>query len=167
MRSNIILIGMPATGKSTVGVILAKRLGMDFADTDLLICKRAKATLPDIINSEGLDGLMRHEEAVGRSLQLKNCVIATGGSMVLYEDAMQSLAQSGTIIWLNTELEQLIERLPADLHERGIVCPEGQGPTELFAQRLPLYMKYSDITINCHGSTEEVVEAILTALHSA
>ncbi len=108
---NIILIGMPGTGKSTVGVILAKRLGYDFIDVDLLIIKKTGKTLPEIIADDGVGGFLAIENQVGESIRCHRCVIATGGSMVLNDRAMEHLGAENTVIWLDTDVAELEQRI--------------------------------------------------------
>ncbi len=161
---NIILIGMPGTGKSTVGVILAKSLLMDFADTDLIIQKKYSASLCEIIEKYGTENFISLENEVLSQLQLENCVIATGGSAVYGEEAMTNLKRDGTTIYLDTPLDELKKRL-SNIHTRGVAIKEGFSLDELFAEREPLYKAYADITLNCEGLTaEECVEKIVEAL---
>ena len=158
MKENIVLIGMPASGKSTVGVILAKVLGMDFADTDLLIQKKAGRKLPEIIEEDGLDGFMRLEEEVCSSVNLKNAVIATGGSVVYGEQAMDHLKDIGKVIYLEIDYETLEQRLH-HMKQRGVVLKPGQTKRELYDERVQLYKKYADVIISEEGmSIEDTVQ---------
>lgn len=157
---NIVLIGMPATGKSTVGVILAKRLGYDFLDTDISICKATGRTLPVLLEQEGVDGFVRIEGQVASGLCCQRTVIATGGSMVLSPGAMAHLKENGVIVWLDTPLEVLQERLPEHLSDRGVVAPSHMTVRELFVQRRPLYEQYADVTVACSGDMEQVLNRL-------
>jgi len=155
---------MPGAGKSTVGVILAKRLGYDFIDTDLLLIKKAGRALPEILKSAGVDGFLELESAVGQSIKCDRTVIATGGSMVLLEAAMENLRNSGVVIWLDTELEDL-ERRISDKADRGIAARPGESLADIFKMRRPYYEKYSDIRIPCVAGTDNVVAMIRQALN--
>lgn len=157
---NIVLIGMPATGKSTVGVILAKRLGYDFLDTDISICKTTGRTLPVLLEQEGVDGFVRIEGQVASGLTCAGTVIATGGSMVLSSGAMEHLKENGVVVWLDTPLEVLQARLPEHLSDRGVVAPNRMTVRELFVQRRPLYERYADMTIACNGDMEHVLNRL-------
>lgn len=161
---NIVLIGMPGTGKSTVGVILAKRLGYDFIDTDLLIIKRAGKTLPEILREAGIEGLLEIENLVGASLKCEKSVIATGGSMVLCKGAMENLKSRGLAVWLDTELSELERRIGADLISRGIAANPGETVADIYRARRPYYKKYADIHIRCSGNTDKVVSQVISAL---
>lgn len=162
--NNIVLIGMPGTGKSTVGVILAKRLGYDFIDADLLIIKEAKKTLPQIIADVGINGFLEIENQVGKNIRCDQCVIATGGSMVLNEDAMKNLCDNNIVIWLDTNVAEL-ERRIASGTDRGIAVAPGTTVAEILTARKPLYEKYADIHIKCENGTDRVVSQIRDALH--
>lgn len=163
---NIVLIGMPGTGKSTVGVVLAKRLGYDFIDGDLLITRREGNTLPEIIAREGLERFLEIEGEVGCAIDCERTVIATGGSMVFSDKAMRHLKQNGFVIWLETELETLAQRLAYNSREdRGVAAPAGMSIEEIYAVRAPLYEKYADIRIKCEYGTERTVQQIRDALN--
>lgn len=162
-NKNLILIGMPASGKSTVGVILAKVLGMDFADTDLLIQKQAGMRLEEIIDHRGLPGFLALEEAVCCGVTCRNTVIATGGSVVYSDKAMRHFQTLGRVIYLDVSYEALMNRLH-DIRHRGVVMREGQTVETLYAERVPLYRKYADATVDeGDGGIEDTV-ARLTAL---
>lgn len=150
MKDNIILIGMPGVGKSTIGVVLAKNLGYSFVDSDLLIQEREGMLLHEIIEEKGLDGFNQIENEVNASLCLHKSIIATGGSVVYGEEAMENLCKIGTVLYLSLPYEELVLRL-GDLAERGVSIRQGQTLRELFAERKPLYEKYADITVECHG----------------
>ncbi len=161
---NIVLIGMPGTGKSTVGVLLAKSLLMDFCDTDLIIQKKFSSPLCDIIAEAGTEGFIRAEENILSDLSFSNTVIATGGSAVYGEKAMKSLKSNGIAVYLDTPLEELEKRL-LNIHTRGVAMKEGTTLSDLFEEREPLYRKYADITVDCSGlSAEECVERIVDFL---
>lgn len=147
MGNNIILIGMPGCGKSTVGVVLAKTLGYRFVDSDLLIQEKTGKLLYQIIEDEGLDGFNKIEEDVNASINLTSAVIATGGSAVYGQRAMEHLKEIGTVVYLRSSLETLEERL-GDLNERGVSIKEGMTLKDLFDERRPLYEKYADITVD-------------------
>ena len=150
MRENIILIGMPASGKSTVGVVLAKALGYDFVDTDLLIQREKKARLEDIISREGNEAFLETEERVCCALSPVCTVIATGGSVVYSEKAMKHFKEIGKVVYLKVEYETLKNRLH-DLKARGVVLPEGISLQGLYEERTVLYEQYADITVDESG----------------
>lgn len=158
---NIVLIGMPGTGKSTVGVLLAKSLLMDFCDTDLIIQKRFSSPLCDIIADIGTDGFIKAEDEILSEISLENTVIATGGSAVYGEGAMKNLKEKGIAVYLDTPLDELQKRL-LNIHTRGVAMKKGATLNDLFSEREPLYKKYADITVNCINLTpEECVEKIV------
>lgn len=159
-EKNIILIGMPGAGKSTVGVVLAKKLGYAFVDADLVIQSWEGKLLHDIIAERGVEGFWMLEEAVGESIEAERTVIATGGSAVYGENAMAHYKESGTVVYLSLPLKEIRERL-GDLTERGVTLREGQDLDGLYAERQPLYEKYADVTVECEGlSIREIVEQI-------
>lgn len=161
---NIVLIGMPGTGKSTVGVILAKRLGCGFIDTDIQIAKEEGRTLPRILEEDGIEGFLKIEERIGLGLRCSGTVIATGGSMVFSKAAMERLCASGVVVWLETPLDELESRLEQTREERGVAAPEGMTIRDIYQKRAPLYEKYADIRINCVQGTDNVVAAVRAAL---
>ncbi len=161
--NNIVLIGMPGTGKSTVGVILAKRLGYNFIDTDLLVIQRANSTLPKILKEEGVQGFLEIESYVGEHLQCEKCVIATGGSMVLSEKAMRNLCAMNVVIWLDTKPEELERRISKEA-DRGIAAEPGTTIAAIYAMRRPLYEKYAQIRIECKVGVDNLVLQIRDAL---
>ena len=144
---NVILVGMPGSGKSTIGVVLAKVLGYEFLDTDILIQNRENRKLSEIIAAEGTDGFLVIENDVIKNLNVKRHVIATGGSAIYGEEAMAHLKEIGTVIYLNIEYEELCERL-GDLKARGVVLKDGQTFLRLYEERVPLYERYADIVID-------------------
>lgn len=154
---NVILIGMPGAGKSTVGVVLAKKLGYSFMDADLVIQAREGKLLHEIISQRGVEGFWQVEEEVNESILTDRTVIATGGSAVYGDRAMTHYKGIGKIVYLALPLEDIRERL-GDLDERGVTLREGQDLSALYEERIPLYEKYADITINCENlSIREIV----------
>lgn len=145
---NIILIGMPGSGKSTVGVLLAKSLGYQFLDVDLLIQKREGALLQDILDSRGVDAFLDAEEAAVRTLSCRRTVIAPGGSAVCRDAAARHLGGLGRMVYLKVSLEEL-ERRIRNLSSRGIAMKPGQTLADVLAYRDPLYRKYADLVIDC------------------
>ena len=163
-KTNIVLIGMPASGKSTVGVILAKVLGKKFIDTDLVIQQREDALLADIIKEKGVKGFMKSEEEAILSVDENNTVIATGGSAVYGEKAMEHLKENGTVIYLKVEKAELFKRLK-NIKERGVVLKQGETLEEMYDNRSVLYEKYADIIIEERDNTiEETIEKIQNEL---
>ena len=164
--SNLVLIGMPGSGKSTVGVILAKRAGRYFVDTDVLIQTARQRTLQDIVDTDGYLALRKIEEEVLLDLVVRNHVIATGGSAVYSNPAMEHLKADGIVIFLNADLDTLAA-LVHDFRTRGLAKRSDQSFADLFAERFPLYTKYADITINCAGlDQEEVCTRIIARIES-
>jgi shikimate kinase len=155
---NIVLIGMPGVGKSTVGVLLAKALGRYFLDTDVLIQAAQGRSLQDIIDRDGLAAFCRIEEDYMLCLDLTNAVIATGGSVVYSEKAMEHLTAHGVIIHLDLPVEKIEERI-ANLDTRGVVIEKGQTIRALYRQRQPLYRRYANLTIDCTGKTHDQIVA--------
>lgn len=162
--SNIILIGMPGVGKSTVGVILAKQLGYMFTDSDLLIQQSEKKLLKDIIAEKGVDGFIEVEENILSDLGTDRYVVATGGSAVYGKRAMEHLKSIGTVVYLKLGYEVLCKRL-GDLKGRGVVLREGQDLKALYEDRIPLYEKYADIVVEEHDSgIEDTLDRLLEEL---
>lgn len=157
---NIVLIGMPGVGKSTVGVVLAKNLGFGFLDSDLLIQEKHKKLLHELIEEQGIEGFWQIENEVNASIWTDNTVIATGGSVIYGKDAMAHLKQIGTIVYLELSCEELSVRL-GDLNERGVTLKQGQDLEGLYQERIPLYEKYADLTIDCEGKMiRDIVQEI-------
>lgn len=164
MKSNIILIGMPGVGKSTIGVILAKILGFKFIDTDLIIQQKEKRLLKDIISSEGVDGFIDIENLINSQLEAENSVIATGGSVVYGDEAMKHFSEIGTIVYLKLDYRKLRYRL-GNIRNRGVVIRPGQRLSDLYNERIKLYEKYADITIDENGcGIEKTVNKIVDSL---
>ena len=159
-RSNLVLIGMPGAGKSTVGVILAKQASCDFVDTDVLIQTMQGRTLQDIVDTDGYAVLRKMEEDVLLGLSVRNCVIATGGSAVYSDSAMSHLKSSGLVIFLDVDLSTLASRIN-DFSTRGLAKRADQNFTDMFHERFTLYTKYADITVRYTGQTHEEVCAII------
>jgi shikimate kinase len=163
---NIILIGMPGSGKSTIGVLLAKQMGFAFADTDVLIQIRCSRSLQEIVDRDGHLELRRIEERVIAGLDLRQHVIATGGSAVYSDRAMQHLGSGGIVVFLNVDLALLKKRVH-DYDTRGLAKRPDQTVDDLFAERHALYRKYADVTIDCMGlNHEQVVEKIIKEVNS-
>lgn len=149
-KDNLVLIGMPGAGKSTVGVVLAKRMGYGFVDSDLLIQERYGKLLHELIEEKGVEGFWELENDVNASLKIHGCVIATGGSAVYGAEAMEHLRKIGTVIYLRLSLEELTERL-GDLNARGVTLRKGQSLADLYEERIPLYEKYAHRVVDCDG----------------
>lgn len=161
-QSNIVLIGMPGSGKSTVGVVLAKEAVLDFVDTDVLIQNREKCSLQSIVDTQGHEVLKQIEEDVILESIFEDQVVATGGSAAYSARSMAHLNQNSILIFLNVSLENLKLRIK-NFTTRGIAKGLNQSFDELFEERYELYKKYADFVIECDGTTvEEVVEKIIS-----
>ncbi len=161
---SVILIGMPSCGKSTLGVLLAKRLGLRFIDSDLLIQEREGMLLHDIIESRGKEEFIRIENEVNCSVTAKNAVISTGGSAVYGDEAMRHLAALGKVVYIRISCETMLSRLGDYVH-RGVVLRNGSTLEDMFAERSPLYEKYADIIIDvCDNDTNTNLDKICLAL---
>jgi shikimate kinase len=161
---NIILIGMPGAGKSTVGVLLAKRLGYAFLDTDILIQVREGRSLQELIREHGPEEFCRIEERHILSLTLRAYVVAPGGSVVYRSRAMAHLKARGTAVHLDLSLDRLKQRLD-DVDARGVVIAPGQTVESLYAERRPLYRRYADVTVSTDGLTpDQVVGHVLSLI---
>ncbi len=156
---NIILIGMPGAGKSTLGVLLAKVLGMDFVDTDIVIQQHEGRLLQDIIDIYGIEKFIEIEERIISDLRLKNCVVATGGSVIFSAKAVQALKQEGKIFYLHVPYEEIKNRLK-NVKTRGIVIKTGSSLEDVYKERVPLYIKYADKTVDC--SNKDIEDCVST-----
>lgn len=164
-KQNLVLIGMPACGKSTLGVLAAKALNMNFIDTDLLIQQKHKMLLPDLIEEFGTRRFIQAEEEVLLSLSCENTCIATGGSAVYSERGILHLKKTSFFVYIQLPVEE-IERRIADIRGRGVVIEEGKTLRGLFAERGPLYEKFADATVHAaNKGAEETVAEIIAALH--
>ena len=162
-RTNLILIGMPASGKSTVGVILAKVIGYDFIDTDILIQRKTGKRLAQIIADDGVEGFLEIENRVNASVEADHCVIATGGSAVYGEEAMRHFKEIGHIMYLKVSYAAIEKRL-GKMKKRGVALREGQTLRDLYEERTALYEKYADTVIEEQGDAEDVVVRILNRI---
>lgn len=163
IKNNIVLIGMPGAGKSTVGVVLAKTLGYDFVDTDILLSRQIGMTLQAYINAHGIEAFLKEEERAALSLDCSSTVIATGGSMVLSEVAMSKLRTDSTVVFIDVPIKELVRRLK-NISTRGIALKQGQTIEDLYQQRLPLYIKYADITVPEQAGKTPDLESIVAAI---
>lgn len=158
--NNVILIGMPGVGKSTIGVLLAKVLGYKFADADLYIQDKVGLLLREIIAKYGEDGFLKIENDVNRSIDLTEAVIATGGSVIYCTEAMEKYASEDLIVYIKLPCDELAERL-GNLKRRGVVLKDGQTLMDLYNERAPLYEKYAHITVDASGlNVEELMDRI-------
>lgn len=163
-KKNVVLIGMPGAGKSTIGVILAKVLGKDFIDADLVIQKKEGRLLREIIEQEGPDGFLAVEERVNAGICPDVAVIATGGSVVYGQRAMEHLGRIGAIVYLKLSYPAVESRL-RDIRGRGVVLRDGQTLLDLYQERAVLYERYADVTVEEDGlGVEETLEKTLQAL---
>ena len=165
-RDNVVLIGMPGVGKSTVGVILAKVLGYQFVDADLVIQQQEGKLLREIIEEVGTDGFIQVENRVNAGLECSKTIIATGGSVIYGQEAMEHLKEIGTVVYLEVSFPTLEKRL-SDIKGRGVVLKEGQTLYDLYEERTPLYEKYADVRVSEDGlSVEETVEQLVNKLQN-
>ncbi len=161
---NLVLIGMPGSGKSTVGVLLAKRLGLGFVDTDLVIQQQQGRTLQDIVDQDGYQRLRQIEEQVLLGLKVTGHVISTGGSAVYSSAAMELLRQDGFVVFLDIPLDEVVARI-GDYSTRGISRRPDQTLAELFEERFALYTRYADVTIRGPGlSHDDVCDAVISSI---
>lgn len=166
MKNNLIFIGMPAVGKSTVGIVVAKRLGMGFVDADLLIQDQEKKLLRDIIKEVGDEGFLKIENQVNASIDVENSVIAPGGSVIYCEDAMEHYKKIGTIVYLKASYQTIKKRI-RNPKKRGVVLKEGQTLKDLYEERTPYFEKYADITVNEDGCRiEDTIENVITSVQN-
>ena len=164
MKNNIVLIGMPGVGKSSAGVILAKILGYQFLDADLVIQKTKGCLLKDIIANEGVDAFIKIENDINKSLVPEKTVIATGGSAVYGKEAMEHYKEIATIVYLKLDLKKLSRRL-GNLNSRGVVLKDGQTLKDIYEERVPLYEKYADIIVDeKNKNIEQTIKAIVDQL---
>ncbi len=164
---NLILIGMPASGKSTCGVLLAKYIGFDYVDVDLIIQRTHGAFLSEIIKERGADGFIEAEQNCILDINCRHSVIATGGSAVYGDKAMAHLKTLGKVVYIEVDYETLEKRLDGkDIFSRGVVMRKrGETLKELYDERIPLYEKHADVTVNCtHLNLEQTVNAIIAAV---
>jgi shikimate kinase len=159
MMKNIVLIGMPSSGKSTTGKVISKKTNMSFIDTDLLIKQTEKRLLKDIVNTDGLKKFLEIQEREVLGINAENHVISTGGGVVYSAASMEHLKQNSIIVYLALEYEEIESRVTP---ERRFARLDGQSLLDIYNERKPLYEKYSDITIKCSGlSVEEIAEEII------
>ena len=157
---NIVLTGMPGAGKSTVGVVLAKMLGYNFIDSDLLIQKQEGDILQHLIEKHGIDGFLKIENQVNRDIHTENTVISTGGSVCYCDEAMRKLGETGIIVYLKVSYESLKKRL-GSLSKRGVVIHKGSTLLDLYNERTPLYEKYAHVVIDVDGLTiQEAIDTV-------
>lgn len=166
MKKNLIFIGMPAVGKSTVGVVVAKRLGMRFVDADLVIQEREKRLLREIIEEEGQDGFLEIENRINASIEAENSVISPGGSVIYCKEAMEHYKNIGTVVYLKASY-QTIKRRIRNPKKRGVVLRDGQSLRDLYNERVPYFEKYADITVCEDGCRiEETIENVINAVEN-
>ena len=162
-KENIILIGMPGSGKSTCGVLAAKALLKNFFDTDLLFQGLEEKRLQDIIDDDGIEYFLSAEERAILSLDINATVVATGGSVVYSEKSMEHLKKSGKVIYLHLSYDTMVDRIK-NITTRGVVVKEGDSLEDMYNERLPMYQKWADVVINCDNNTvEQTVEKIVKA----
>lgn len=163
---NVIFVGMPASGKSTIGVVVAKRLGYDFIDTDLLIQKQEGKLLKDIIEEVGSDGFLQIENRVNRELQAERSVIAPGGSVIYCREAMEHFQKLGTIVYLKAPYETIYSRIN-DVKNRGVVLKENQTFRDMYEERTALFEQYADYIVDEAGlSLNETIDEVLLHLQN-
>ena len=167
MRDNIILIGMPGSGKSTLGVVAAKYLGLDFIDCDIVIQRERGETLASLIERLGTNGFLDVEcDALSRLCPAQASVIATGGSAVLRDEAMAHLRTLGTVVYLRVGLAE-IERRVSEPHARGVAMRAGETLADVYAERAPLYEKYADVIVDEDGETPSALAARIAKMFTA
>ena len=163
MKTNITLIGMPSAGKSTIGVLLAKRLGYSFIDADILIQVTEGRLLKDIIAQEGMDGFLAVENRVNAGIKASRSVIAPGGSVIYGREAMEHLKEISTVVYLKMSYEEL-ERRVGDVVDRGVALKEGMTLRDLYEERTAYYERYADLTIDEEGMTPGQTVDLLRAM---
>ena len=161
-KDNIVLIGMPGCGKSTVGVVLAKTLNMEFVDSDIVIQRSRNKRLSQLMDELGTEGFRQLENDINAGLDVHHCVIATGGSVIYGQGAMEHLRQIGTVVYLHLPYPAIEERL-GDLHARGVTMKPGQTLLDLYNERCPEYERWADVTLQCEGLRLREVVAKLRA----
>lgn len=163
-KDNIVLIGMPGCGKSTVGVVLAKTLNMEFVDSDIVIQRSRNKRLSQLMDELGTEGFRQLENDINAGLDVHHCVIATGGSVIYGQGAMEHLKRIGTVVYLRLPYPAIEERL-GDLHARGVTMKPGQTLLDLYNERCPEYERWADVTLQCEGlRLREVVARLRTEL---
>lgn len=150
MKSNITMIGMPSSGKSTIGVLLAKRLGYSFVDVDIVIQEKEGRLLKEIISTEGMDGFLAVENRVNAGLDVKKSVIAPGGSVIYGAEAMEHLKEISEVVYLKMSYEEMEKRI-GNVVDRGVALKDGMTLRDLYNERVPYYEKYADIVIDEEG----------------
>lgn len=163
MKTNVTLIGMPSAGKSTIGVLLAKRLGYSFIDADILIQETEGRLLKDIIAQEGMDGFLAVENRVNAGIKASRSVIAPGGSVIYGREAMEHLKEISTVVYLKMSYEEL-ERRVGDVVDRGVALKEGMTLRDLYEERTAYYERYADLTIDEEGMTPGQTVDLLRAM---
>lgn len=166
-RDNIVLLGMPGAGKSTIGVLLAKSLGKKFLDTDLLIQEKEGRLLREIIKKDGLEGFLSIENRINAAVEASDTVIAPGGSVIYGKEAMEHLAQTAVVVYLKLSYETVRARL-GDLTKRGVARRPGQTLYDLYEERCPLYERYADLVVECDGQElGETLQSVMENLKNA
>lgn len=160
---NIVLIGMPSSGKTTIGSSLAQSLGTEFADTDSIIRDKAGKPLKDIVNEDGLEQFLKIQEDTILETDFRGYIIATGGSVIYGSGSMKHLKNDGIVVFLKTPLNELEERITPD---RRFAKDKSKDLSDLYAERMPLYEKYADLTVECSGKeADEIVQEIIKSLN--
>lgn len=154
MKENIVLIGMPGAGKSTIGVLLAKALNYNFIDADLVIQKQNNKKLYEIINEKGIDEFLKIENEIISNINVTETVIATGGSAIYGKEAMEHMKNNGIIIYIKLSCVEIINRI-SNIKTRGIAMKDGKTIFDIYSERIPLYEKYADIVIDAEGTSIE------------
>lgn len=162
-KKNIVLIGMPGSGKSSIGVLLAKSAGLGFIDTDLVIQEKTGEKLQEIIDHNGIEAFLKTEDEVLSTLKTQNTVIATGGSAVFSKNGMDNLSKNGVIVFLDVSLDEIKRRIN-NITTRGIAMKSGEGLDSVYKERLPLYNSYADFTVTS-DSIEDTISEILRLMN--